>query len=124
MSYENLYHEELLDHYKRPRNQGTLENSDFSAGVFNPLCGDQVLMQGTLKNGCIETCLFQAKGCVISLASASLVTELVKGKKVEVVMNLSKQDILDVVKLQLGPNRLRCALIALEAVQNGLKESF
>lgn len=123
MDYSSLYQEHILDHYKNPRNKGTLENPDFSAGVFNPLCGDEVVIKGIIKDGRIQRCVFGAKGCVISQASASLVTERVIGRTVQEVLNLSKDDVLDLVKLELGPNRLRCALIALEALHNGLRES-
>ncbi len=122
MSYQKLYHEELLEHYNHPANRGTLEKSDFSSGVFNPSCGDQVTIQGVIKDGVIDRCVFEGKGCVISIAAASLVTNFITGKTLDTVLNLTKDDMLALVKIELGPTRLRCALLALEAVHAGLHD--
>lgn len=122
MSYEKLYHEELLEHYTRPRNRGTVAQPDFSSGVLNPSCGDEISMQGLIKDETITQCVFDGKGCVISLAAASLLTEWVTGLSLEAVLDLTPADMIALVKLQLGPNRLRCALLALEALHKGLRE--
>lgn len=122
MSYEKLYHEELVDHYRHPRNCGTLEQADFSSGVYNPSCGDQVSIAGIIKEGTITQCMFQAKGCVISTAAASMLTEQCIGSSPKELLALNKDAMLALVKVKLGPNRLHCALLALEALQNALKE--
>jgi nitrogen fixation NifU-like protein len=122
MSYQTLYHEQLLDYYKHPRNKGTIENPDIFSGVFNPSCGDQVSIQAMVVDNKMDKIMFQAKGCVISVATASLITEFVRGKFVDEVLALDAKSVLQLVKLELGPNRVRCALLALEALQNGIKE--
>ncbi len=122
MGYEKLYQEQLLDHYKHPRNRGIIEAPDFSSGVFNPSCGDQVSIQGRIGDGIITECLFEGKGCVISLAAASMLTELVTGKTVKSTLLLSKEAMLALLNIELGPTRMRCALLAWEALGNALRE--
>lgn len=122
MSYKNLYHELLLDHYHHPRTKGVLEAPDFSSGVHNPSCGDSVIIQGMLQDGVITVCRFQSQGCVISGAAASLLTQKVQGQTVQAVQLYTPQIMIDLVQLELGPTRLRCALLALEALQKGLQE--
>ncbi len=120
MSYKDLYHERLLDYFHHPRKKGTLEQPDFSSGVHNPSCGDSVLLQGIVRNGVLVTCRFQAQGCVISSAAASLLAEKAEGKTVEEIAAYTPQTMLDLVGLSLGPTRIRCALLALEALQTGI----
>lgn len=124
MSYKNMYHDILLDHYNHPRTKGAVDAPDFSSGVQNPSCGDSVVIQGKINDGYITVCGFQAQGCVISCATASLLTEKVQGKSVQEVMEYTAQTMLDLVQLTLGPTRLRCALLALEALQTGLKDTL
>jgi len=122
MSYKQLYHENLVDHYKHPRNRGALELSDFASGVHNPSCGDQVTLCGLIVDGIITECLFEAKGCVISIAAASMLTGKVKELSLAQGLALTKDDMLALVNIQLGPTRLRCALLPLEALHTALKE--
>lgn len=121
MSYETLYHKVLLDHYNHPKHRGALLNPDVSSGVFNPSCGDQVAIQALVNNEKITICKFEGKGCVISLAAASMLTEWATDKTLQEVQDFSSQDMLHMVKVQLGPNRVRCALLALEALHTGIK---
>jgi nitrogen fixation protein NifU and related proteins len=122
MSYEKLYHKELLDHYKHPKYRGVLQNPDISSGVFNPSCGDQVAIQALIKDDIVTQCMFEGKGCVISLASASLLTEWATEKTVQEIESFTSDDMLKMVKVTLGPNRVRCALLALEALHSGIKK--
>ena len=122
MNYKNLYHELLLDHYHHPRTKGTIENPDFSSGVHNPSCGDSVVVQGTVIEGVLTGCRFQAQGCVISCAAASLITHKAQGQPLDVIALYTTQTMLDLVQLPLGPTRLRCALLALEALQTGVQD--
>lgn len=122
MKNQKLYHDKLLDYYKHPRNRGSFDKPDFFATVLNPLCGDEVTMQAMVKDGHIVACKFEGKGCVISLAAASMLTEQVIQKPVEAVLKFDKDAMLNLVKLELGPTRLRCALLALEALQKGLSD--
>lgn len=122
MSDQKLYHDALLDHYKYPHNKLLLANPDCQATIFNPLCGDQVTMQAMIDNGSIKSCHFDGKGCVISLAAASLLAKAVEGMKLDDVVKLQKDFMLALVKLELGPTRLRCALLALEGLQKGIAD--
>ena len=115
-----MYEERLLRYYNTPSNRGVLEKPDFSSGVFNPSCGDQVIMQGTIRDGVVQQVLFEGKGCVISQAAASMVAEYAVGKTVEEVKAMQKEVVLALVQIPLGPNRMRCALLSWEALLNAL----
>jgi len=115
-----LYQEILLDHYRNPRNAGKLENPDFSSGESNPSCGDSILIEGRVKNGILTDIRFQGQGCVLSQATASILTEQCKGKNIDKICALNKEFILNLIGMQLGPNRLQCALLPLEALQKGI----
>ncbi len=116
-----LYQAELMDHYKNPRNRGKLDTPSFESGVFNPSCGDRVGFDGIIKDNKLVEIAFQGEGCVISQATASMLTEYVKNRDISGIEKLNSQDILSLVKIDLGPARLRCALISLEALQHGIK---
>lgn len=118
----NLYQQELMDHFRHPRNRGVLEHPSFSTDVFNPSCGDSVAFQGKITGGKIAEIAFTGKGCVISQATASLLSEKVKGMTVHEVMKLDKNYILALIGTELGPTRLRCALLPLEALQKGMEK--
>ncbi len=124
MSYKNnLYQAHVLDHYEHPRHKGAVHNPDFSSGIHNPSCGDSVLVQGRIQDGILVESKFDAQGCVISCAAASLLLEKAVGQTVEKVCAYTPQTMLDLVQIPLGPTRLRCALLALEALQQGLVSS-
>jgi len=116
-----LYKEILLEHYRNPRNVGKLENPDFSSGENNPLCGDSIVIEGIVKNNILTEVHFSGKGCVLSQAAASMTTEACKGKTIDELLILNKDFVLDLIGMQLGPNRLKCALLPLEALQKGIK---
>ena len=118
----HLYKEELLDHYRFPRHKGKLIQPDISSGQHNPSCGDQVCFEAKLANGIIMEVAFDGVGCVISQATSSMVAELVKNKSIDFVMALSSSDILALISMDLGPTRLKCALLALFALQQGLSQ--
>lgn len=122
MNYKNTYHQFLLDHYNHARTRGTLEKADFSSGVYNPSCGDSVAIQGLVSDNILTVCRFQATGCVISGAAASLLMEKAQGQTIQTILGYTSQTMLDLVQLPLGPTRLRCALLALEALQDGIKK--
>lgn len=117
----NLYQQQLMDHYYHPRNRGTLENPDFSSGVMNPSCGDSIEWQGKVQGNKLVDLKFTGKGCVISQASASLLSELVIEQSLDFIQRLTKDDMIKLVGIELGPTRLRCALLALEALHEGIK---
>lgn len=117
-----LYKQELLDHYRFPRHKGKLVQPDFTSDQHNPSCGDQVCFEVKLANGCIVEIAFDGVGCVISQATASMVADLVKDKSFDYVNALTSSDMLALIDMDLGPTRLKCALLSLYALQQGLQD--
>jgi nitrogen fixation NifU-like protein len=122
MSAADIYKELILDYYRNPRNFGKLEKFDISAHDTNPLCGDEVDIQIKVgSEGKIEEVKFSGKGCAISQAAASMLTELAKGKQLEWVKQLSKKDILELLgNPELGPSRIKCALLGMKVLKTGV----
>jgi len=117
---DQFYQKVLMDHYKNPRNKGRVENCNFSSGKDNPACGDIISITGTINDGIIKEICFEGSGCVVSMASVSMLTEKCKGMPVEDVLAMTKDDIVDMLGMKLGPNRLQCALLCLEALHKGI----
>lgn len=115
----NIYEEDILDHYESPSNYGTLENPDISYEEDNPLCGDQIRMDLKVEDGIITDVRFSGHGCTISQAAASMLTEEIIGKHLDEVKKLSKDDILELLGIPLGPVRLKCGLLALKVLKAG-----
>lgn len=113
----DIYTELILDHYKNPRNYGEIKNFDSYAKEYNPICGDEVEIYLKLEKDKIEEIKFLGKGCVISQASASILTEICKNKKLKDVVDLDKNFILKILKVDLNPNRVKCALLPLKALK-------
>jgi len=118
--FEDLYRENILDHYRNPRNQGTLESPDITYEDANPLCGDLIRMDFKLKDGTIEQVCFSGHGCAISQASASMLCELVEGMPLEEAKKIGREDVLEMLGIELGPVRLKCALLALKTLKAGV----
>lgn len=116
----NLYQEILMDHYKHPRNRITLDHPDFSSMSHNPSCGDSVQFEGMIRNGIIEKLAFQGVGCVISQAMASILSEKLTGKTATEIQSLEKDYVLVILGMQMGPTRLKCALLPLQAIQSAV----
>ena len=117
----SVYSEIILDYYRHPRNKGTLEHAQISAKDSNPLCGDIIEMQLELdKNNSVRDVRFNGQGCAISQASASMLTELVKGKTIHDVRKISKEEILSLIGGQLSAVRLKCALLSLKVLKTGV----
>ncbi len=116
---DQFYREYILDHYKNPRNFGRLEHADISHEEENPLCGDVVGMDIRITHGQIEDIRFHGRGCAISQASASLLTERLKGMPLDEARKLAKQDVLDELGIEISPARLKCALLALKVLKAG-----
>ena len=117
----DLYKEYILDHYQNPRNFGKMEGADVSFSLSNPLCGDEVEVYLKFEGDKVSSIAWKGKGCVISQASVSMLTEELKGKKKEEILLLDKDFMLKLLKIPLGPNRLKCALLPLEAIQKAVK---
>ena len=120
MSFDDLYRQNILEHYQNPRNFGTLEHPDISAEDSNPLCGDEIRIDLLVKGGVIEDVRFSGKGCSISRAAASMLTEEIRGKTLEEVKRIGKDDVLEMLGIELGPVRLKCALLALKTLKVGV----
>ena len=117
----SIYSEIILDYYRHPKNKGTLENPQIQARDTNPLCGDVVEIQMELDgDNTVKDIKFTGQGCAISQASASMLTELVKGKSLEEIRKISKEDILSLIGGQLSAVRLKCALLSLKVMKTGL----
>lgn len=118
----NVYKDLIMDHYKDPQNWGVLAEPDITVSGSNPLCGDLINLKVKLKDGLIEEIRFIASGCALSIASTSILTETVKGKKAASIEKLDKKELLDILGIELGPNRLKCALLSLDALKQGLRK--
>lgn len=116
-----MYQEHILDLYQHPHNFGSLKTATHKHTENNPLCGDEVTIQVEMSNSKIEQIKFLGKGCAISMASASMLTDKVKGKEVSEVMKLKKEDILEMMHIPIGPVRLKCALLSLETLQKAVQ---
>jgi nitrogen fixation NifU-like protein len=117
----SVYSEIILDYYRHPRNKGTLDHPQISAKDSNPLCGDIIEMQLELdKNNGVKEVRFNGQGCAISQASASMLTELVKGKTLDDARKISKDEILSLIGGQLSAVRLKCALLSLKVLKTGV----
>jgi nitrogen fixation protein NifU and related proteins len=117
-----LYSNVLLDHFRRPRNYGSIEAPDVSHEEFNPLCGDRIRIELKLNQATITEARFKGDGCAISTAAASLLTELLIGTTIEAAASLSDELLIAALESDIQPTRRQCALLALEAVRSGLKE--
>ena len=121
MSSADIYREIILDYYRNPRNYGKIENPDISKRDSNPLCGDELEMHINIKENKVSDVKFSGKGCAISQASASMLTELIMGKDFDYVKKLTKEDILENLGLpDLGPARIKCALLSLKVLKYGI----
>lgn len=119
---DDIYREVILDHYKNPRNYGSLDRPDSESEKDNPLCGDKICIQLVLSKDktLVEDIKFSGQGCAISMASASLVTEYAQGKEIRVLKGLGKDDIVKLLNINLSPARLKCALLPLNVLQEAI----
>src|SRR3989338_11084961 len=101
MSAEQMYQENILDHYRNPRNFGQMDRPDADASDLNPLCGDKVGIQLKIKDNTISEVKFYGSGCAISQAAASMLTEELKGKTIDAILEMNKQDVLDILGIEI-----------------------
>ena len=118
---ENIYMENILDHYKHPRNAGRLEGATLHARELNPSCGDVIELFLVL-DGCdrVKEVKFDGKGCAVSTASVSMLTDRIKGRPLAEVMALSERDILGLLGIDVGPMRMKCAMLSLRTLKSAL----
>ena len=137
---DTLYRQVIMDHYKHPRNKGTLEGETLTAEMNNPSCGDRILLQFKVSDGRVEDVKFDGEGCSISMSSASMMTQAIKGKKIsdalkmsELFSNMMLGEDIDAGDLDLGdiealqgvsqfPARINCATLGWKAMEKGIQE--
>ena len=120
---DDLYRDYILEHYRRPHNFGVVEDADASYEGSNPLCGDRITLQLGITDGVVERVGFTGRGCAISQASASLLTDEIKGKPVADVEAFRADDLLDLLGIDISPARLKCAMLSHETLQKALAEA-
>jgi nitrogen fixation NifU-like protein len=118
---DDLYREVIIEHYKNPDHRGTLDPHDISFEDENPLCGDHIRVDLRVdENGVVKEATFDGHGCAISQSSADLLLDSIIGKSVEEIKQMNKQDVLDILGIDLGPVRLKCALLPLKVLKAGV----
>jgi nitrogen fixation NifU-like protein len=120
MSDDSLYREHIMDHYRSPRNTGRLEGPDISQDADNPLCGDKIHLELKIAGGQVMEVAWEGRGCAISQASASLLSERLAGASLEAAKRIGKAEVLADLGIDISPARLKCALLALQALREGL----
>ncbi|HZY46027.1 MAG TPA: SUF system NifU family Fe-S cluster assembly protein [Anaerolineae bacterium] len=116
---EDIYRDQIIDHYQNPRNYGTLEHPDISYEEDNPVCGDHIRIDLKVIDGKVIDARFDGHGCSISQAAASMLTESIIGKPLDEVRQVGKEQILEMLGIPLGPVRLKCALLSLKVLKAG-----
>lgn len=121
MSFDNVYREFILDHYRDPNNKGRLEEYDLKEEGLNPHCGDKIEMFLKLENGKISKIKHDGTGCAISQAGASLITQEVKNKSRDDILNITIEEMKELLKIPIDYTREKCATLALDTIQQALE---
>jgi nitrogen fixation protein NifU and related proteins len=119
---DDFYRENILDHYKNPRNSGHVEHPAASAEGINPLCGDELAVELEVKDGVVTDVRYNGRGCAISMAAASMLSETIKGRAVEELSAIGKEDVLEELGIPLSPIRLKCALLSVGVLKVALNQ--
>ncbi len=118
--WNEIYRENILEHYKHPRNRGTIDHPDITYEDANPLCGDHIRMDLKVRDGRVEQVAFSGHGCSISQAAASMLCERIEGRPLDEIKQLTREDVLEMLGIELGPVRLKCGLLALKTLKAGV----
>ncbi len=116
----DIYAEEIVAHYEHPHNKGKLDKADASFHDFNPLCGDDITVYLKIEKGAVTDAKFDGEGCAISIGSASMLTDKLKGKKISAIEKMGAKDVIEMLGIDPGPARLKCATLSLKATQKAL----
>jgi nitrogen fixation NifU-like protein len=119
---DDLYRDYILEHYRRPHNFGVIESPDMRWEGANPLCGDRITMTLTVRDGRVADVAFTGRGCAISQASASLLTDEIRGKSLADVERITPEDVIDLLGIEISPARLKCALLSLDTLSHAVTE--
>jgi len=119
---DDLYRDYILEHYRRPHNFGVLDAPDLRWEGANPLCGDRITLMIDVRDGVVADVAFTGRGCAISQASASLLTDEMRGKPLEELDKLTPDDVLDLLGIEVSPARLKCALLSLDTLSHAMHE--
>ena len=119
---EGMYRENILDHYKNPHNHGTIENAEIKFTENNPLCGDVITVNLKLNDHKVEDVKFSGRGCAISQSAASMLTDEIKGKSLQEIKNIDREKMVELLGIDVGPVRTKCAVLGLVAIKNGINE--
>lgn len=117
----DMYKEHILELYKSPSNFGTLKNPSHKKTAYNSVCGDEITVNLFVKNDIVKEVKFSGSGCVISIVSASLLTNKIKGMKISDVKKIKVEGVIESLKIKLNLARVKCALLGLEAVKGAVK---
>ena len=120
---DDLYRDEILEHYRNPHNFGILEQPTTAKEGANPLCGDRItLMLGINDDGTVQEVAFTGRGCAISQASASMLTDEIKGKSLDEISHMGSQNVLDNLGIEISPARMKCAMLSLETLREATRD--
>jgi nitrogen fixation NifU-like protein len=120
---DDLYRDEILEHYRNPHNFGILESPTAVKEGANPLCGDRITLMLTIDDeGRVTDVAFTGRGCAISQASASMLTDQIKGRPLSEVAHLGQQDVLDNLGIEISPARMKCAMLSLETLHQAIHD--
>jgi len=117
---DDLYRELILDHYQHPHNHGEIPDADISYEDSNPLCGDKIRIDIKLNGNIVEQVRFNGKGCAISQASASMLTDELVGKSLDEIKKMDRDFVTNLLGIPLGPARIKCALLPLKVIKAGI----
>lgn len=119
---DTFYREELMEHYKHPQNKGSLTNPSVNIKEVNSMCGDEINLQLAVEDGKISDVAFDGSACSVSIVSSSMLTEFIKGKTLEEVQKIGKDELLELLGITLTTSRIKCATLCLDALAHALEK--
>lgn len=119
---DQIYKDIILEHWQNPQNFGILKKADIDTELDNPYCGDKIRLTIELKNNKVKKVMFTGKGCAISIASASIITEEIKNKTIDELKKIRAEDVLSALQIQITPTRSKCALLIFSVLKKGLSD--
>jgi nitrogen fixation NifU-like protein len=124
MNNNDIYVEQIIAHYEHPHNKSKLDKADIIQHGFNPYCGDDITIYLDIKDNIIKDVKFDGNGCAISISSASMLTDFIKGKKIVDVKKLGFKDMVKLIGIDPGPARLKCMMLPIKTIQEALNKAI